>query len=267
MRATDFIYDGIQLSELGYMIGYLDGGSSLGAVDTDSQRSFSNLTLFGGKWQPATVATYKDTLRFNFSVIKNPCNGDDNAEISLEDIRVFKRWLNRPDFHELRIIDDEFDGIFWKGSANVKEVHNSGVCVGFDVTFFTDRPFGLADEIGLTGNAEANEKIVFVDISDEIGRIYPDFTVTVLSAGNLTITNNHDALPTVVKNCSANETITFSKILQVTSDKGTHNLSNDFNWHFPRIVNDFNDIENVFTFSLPVNYSIKYNPIVKAVIA
>ena len=266
MKATDFIYDGIQLSELGYIIAYLDGGSSLGAVDTDSQRAFSNLSLFGGKWQPVTVATYKDSLRFNFSVIKNPCNGD-NAEIPLEDIRVFKRWLNRPDFHELRIIDDQFEGIFWKGSANVKEVHSSGVCVGFDVTFYTDRPFALADEVGLFGSATDDEEIIFMDVSDEIGRIYPEFIVKVLSAGDLTITNNRDSLPTVVKNCSVNETITFSKILQVTTDKATHNLSNDFNWHFPRIINDFDNIENIFTFSLPVEYSIKYNPIVKAVIA
>ena len=267
MRATDFIYDGIQLSDLGYIIGYLDGGTSMESVETDSQRSFGNLTLFGGKWQPATVATYKDTLRFIFSVIKNPCVDSDNEAISLEDIRYFKRWLNRPDFHELRIVDDAYDGIFWKGSANVKEVHNAGVCIGFEVTFYTDRPFALSDEIGLSGSVGANESIVLFDVSDEVGRIYPDLEVKILGAGNLAIENNRDQTATVIKNCAINERITFSKILQISSSKSNHNLSLDFNWHFPRIINSFEDSKNIFTFSLPVDYTIKYNPIVKATIS
>lgn len=267
MRATDFIYDDVQLSSLGYMIGYIDGAGDLEAVDTDSQKTFGSLTLFGGKWQPVTVATYKDALRFTFSVIKDPCVFGDLIEISLEDIRYFKRWLNRPEFHKLRIVDDEYEGIFWNGSANVKEIHNSGVCVGFEVTFYTDRPFALEDDIMWKGTAQADEQIKLIDTSDEIGYIYPDMKIEVLSAGDLTIQNSRDEKHTLVANCVANEIITFNKVLQINSSIQSHKLADDFNWFFPRISNGYEDTENIFTFSLPCNYEITYNPIVKAVIA
>ena len=92
-------------------------------------------------------------------------------------------------------------------------------------------------------------------------------SVEVLSAGNLTIQNSRDDRHTLVNNCVANEIITFSKVLQIHSSVSSHKLANDFNWYFPRISNGYEDVENIFTFSLPCKYQITYDPIVKAVIA
>ena len=266
MTAVDFIYDGIYLSSLGYMIGYLDDVNALDTVGTDSQRSFGSFSLFGGKWQPLTVAYYKDSLRIGISIVKNPCNGDDMS-ISLSEIRAVKRWLNRPTYHELRICDDDYDGIFWMGSGNVEEVHNAGRCVGFNVTFYTDRPFALCDEKVFSGEVSGSGTVIIDDSSDEIGYIYPTFDIKVLSSGNLNITNSFDERVTVIKNCVANERINMTKVMQITSSTRGHAIGDDFNWKFPRICNDIGKTENGFMFSLPCEYSIKYNPIVKAVIA
>lgn len=268
MVADDFIYDGTQLSDLGFMIGYLDDADAVGTVETDSQRSFNSFSLFGGKWQPLSFTTYKNSLQIEMSVIKNPCAGsDDDPSISLAEIRRIKRWLNRPTYHELRIVNPEYEHVFWMGSANVEEIHHLGKCVGFHITFSTDRPFALGDTENFHGEVASNGTVTINDISDEIGYIYPDFEITLLDNGDLEIINSFDGRITDIKGCSSGETITMSKVMQITSSLPAHKVYNDFNWRFPRICNSYESAENVFSFSLPCTYSISYNPIVKAVIA
>lgn len=269
MTAEDFIYDGIQLSSFGLMIGYFDGPSDLDGVDTDSQRTFNNFSLFGGKWQPLSVSTYRDTLRITMSIIRNPCDAETQEDmvISLDDIRKIKRWLNRPDFHELRLVDPEFDGIFWNGSCNVEEVHAKGKCVGFNLTFDTDRPFALADPVTYSGSVEAGGHVAIDDISDEIGYIYPDVEITLRGGGDFSIHNSMDDRTTLIKNCTSGETITVSKVLVIESSLASHKIMDDFNWKFLRIGNTYSDRINMLTFSNACEYKITYNPIVKAVIA
>ena len=266
MKAEDFTYDGIALSSLGYIIVNFDDSSGFDSVDTDSQRSFNNFSFFGGKWQPLSISIYKDILKIEISFIKNPTVYDDMT-ISLANIRSIKRWLNRPDFHELRITNNEYNGIFWMCSANIEEVHHLGECIGFTATFYTDRPFALGDLEDIYGSVAANESITFNDKSDEIGYIYPDFEVTLASSGNLSIVNSFDGRETIINNCTANEKIVMSKMMQISSSLVAHKVCDDFNWRFPRICNSFGNTTNTFTFSLPCSYKITYNPIIKVVIA
>ena len=267
MRATDFIYDGVNLSAFGFMIADINDSSGLGTVTTDSQRSFSNFTMFNGAWQPLTISTYKDTLRIELSIVKNPCNGGDMI-ISLDEIREIKRWLNRPTFHKIRLLDEngEFDGIYWNGSANVQEIHHMGACVGFTVTFYTDRPFALSDECGYKGSVAANGTVEIIDVSDEEGYIYPEIIITPKSAGTLDICNSFDDRHTIIRDCVNGETITITRELQISTTT-SRNIGRSFNWKFLRICNTFGNRKNVFTFSLPCDYTITYNPIVKAVMA
>ncbi len=270
MRATDFIYDGVRLSDYGFMIADIDDSSGLGTVTTDSQRSFSNFSMFNGIWQPLSISTYKDTLRIELSIIKNPCNIDsqEDAVISLDEIREIKRWLNRPTFHQIRLLDEygEYDGIYWNGSANVQEIHHLGACVGFRATFYTDRPFALSDPYEYTGTVGANGVVKIVDLSDEEGYLYPEITLKPLSAGTLDIVNSIDNRHCIIKDCVANEVITITPELQI-STTNSRNIGKSFNWKFLRISNNYYNKINEFTFSLPCDYSFKYNPVVKAVIA
>lgn len=269
MRATDFIYDGTQLSSLGYVIGRISDAGTLDVVNTDSQRSFSNFSLFEGKWRPLAVSTYKDVLKIEMSIIKNPCDASfqDDMKIPLSEIRMIKRWLGRPTFHELRIVDDEYDGIFWMGSCNVEEVHSGGICVGFNLTFTTDRPFALADKLVFRGRVSAGDEVAILDESDEIGFIYPDVEIQVVEPGDFTITNGFDGRQTIIRNCSGGEKITMSKVLTIETTDGAHAIGDDFNWKFLRINNNYDSRVNILTFSGECTYKISYNPIVKAVIA
>lgn len=270
MQADDYLYDGITLSAMGYILADTDDSSGLNTIETDSQRSFSSLSMFNGAWQPLSVSTYKDALKIEFSVVKNPCNAPSQEDmyLTLNEIRQFKRWMNRPTFHEFRIFDKsgDYDGIFFMGSANVEEIHVMGHCVGFDVTLYTDRPFALADEVVITGDVVANGTVKITDFSDEEGYIYPEITLELKQGGNLEIVNDFDDRHLLIKNCVVNEVITITRELQISTSK-PRNIGKYFNWKFIRISNNYKNRVNNITFSLPCKYTIKYNPIVKAVVA
>ena len=105
------------------------------------------------------------------------------------------------------------------------------------------------------------------DESEELGAVYPkSFTVKVLTAGDLIIKNDMDDLSryTEIKNCVANETLTFDCIHKViTSDKEHTKLYNDFNYVFPRLINEFSECMNQFYLTLNSTVVVDYNPIRK----
>ena len=69
---TDFIYDGLRLSDLGYMIVSFDGSKS-GEVDTDSQLSYNHAPMMSGKRQPYITSIYEDPLKMEIQIGKNLC--------------------------------------------------------------------------------------------------------------------------------------------------------------------------------------------------
>ena len=230
MGANDFVYDGISLSSLGYIIVEFDSSSGFDDIKSDSQRDFDSFSLMGGKWMPLSVSTYKDSLKLSFSIMKNPVNADSQEDlyISVSDIRAIKRWLNRPTFHTLRAIydNDEYAGIFFNASANVEEVHFLDKCVGFNIDFTTDRPFALGDEITISGSVAANGTITITDASDEIGYIYPDVQITCGSSGTLNILNDFDNSATIIQGCSADEVITISNVFTDDNKKPQRQIDN-----------------------------------------
>ena len=94
--------------------------------------------------------------------------------------------------------------------------------------------------------------------------MYPDFVVTLLSGGDLTITNSFDGRQTVINNCVSGEKITMKNMVIETSNS-THakTIMNDFNFKFPQICTSYNNAKNTYTFSLPCTVSVTYRPVRK----
>ena len=90
-------------------------------------------------------------------------------------------------------------------------------------------------------------------------------TVTCKELGNLTIFNSYDNRQTIVNNCIVNETISFSKYLQISSSRTVHELGNDFNYKFLRIGNNMETNINEISFSMACDYTIAYNPVRKVI--
>ena len=263
----DFIYNGISLSSLNYVIVDFNDGSSLGGISTDSQRSHEHVSMFNGKFQPFSSSTFNDVLKMEFSIMKKACPEDLGYIVTMEEIEGLKRWLNSPTPKKLKIVDYDFFDFYWMGSFNVEEVFAGGERVGANLTFESDRPFALKEARVYEGSIADtdNDSITILDTSDEPGYIYPTLQITVGEAGDLTLTNSFDGRETVIKNCEADETIMFTDTCQISTDSETHEVSDDFNFRFLRICNTYGNIKNVITSSLPITYSISYNPIAKVV--
>lgn len=267
---TDFIYDGLRLSDLGYMIVSFEGSKS-GEVDTDSQISYNHAPMMSGKRQPYITSIYEDPLKMEIQIGKNLCvDGKESTSksaytITLDDMAFLKRWLVRPHPHKLNITGDEYNGIYWMGSFNVSEYVFGDGRVGATLEFECDAPFGYKEDVVFSGDLDTNGTFEYNCTSDEIGWIYPNLTITVKEDGDLNIKNT-DNREIIIKNCKANEVITIDKNLQISSTFETHKIADDFNYTYYRINNSFNSTANSLTSNLAISYEIRYSPIAKAVI-
>ena len=182
-------------------------------------------------------------------------------------MREIKHWLTPPVAKKFEIPDNkEYFRYYWEGIFDVEEVWFGGMRIGFNLTLTCNRPFGIREPAVHTGILEAGDSFTIFDSSDDQGYIYPSMVITCLEAGNLTLTNSYDERETIIKNCAANEVITITPELQISTSLTSHKLSNDFNWKFLRIGNTFDNNKNTISSSLKINYDIEYNPIIKAVI-
>lgn len=261
MAVSDFIYDNIYLSEFNsgkYVMGYFSADEQ----PTQGDMNINQVSLFGGKEQPFVYTNYESTLTFTIGIIKNPCVTSE-TDISIAEMENLKRWLCRPAPHIFKLNDSDYNGIYWEGTFKVEEQIVGNKRVGVILSFISTRPYALQDDVVYTGTVAANGKVTINDVSKEIGYIYPDITLTVLTDGNLTIYNDFDQRQTIIKNCEADEVIIFSKYQQISTDSATHDLFNDFNYKFIRIGNNYATTENKLSFSLSCRYVITYNPIRK----
>lgn len=267
---TDFEYDGTLLSDFGYAIVNFDSVKD-GEVNTDSQITFNHATMMRGKYQPFSSYIYEDVLKMELYIGKDMCrintaNERFDYNISVSEMSFLKRWLSRPTPHVLRAIgDDEYTGIFWRGSFIVEEYTLGDGRIGAHLTFECDAPFGYMNDVVIRGDIESNEEFKYNCTSDEIGYIYPKLTILLKGDGDLKFSNSHDGRETIIKNCVSNEIITISKDLQISSSVSSHKIMNDFNFVFYRVSSAFGNVENSITSNLPIEFIIEYNPYVKAV--
>lgn len=260
MSISDFCYDGIYLSDYKWMIGGFDNTSFGQSIQTDSQRTFNNISLMHGKYMPFSSTPFNNALVMTFQIMKNPCSFDD-LYLTRDQVAEMKHWLNRPKAHKFQI----YDGMYWEGSFNVTEIVGNGHCVGLELEFTATAPFGFKEFSQIEGDLAANGTFKVEDISDDAGSLFPTLVITCTSAGDLKIMNSLNEKTTLVKNCQANETITFTAQEQILTDSTTHNIMDDFNFIFPQVCNDYRNNQNVYTITLPCHYTFSYKPIAKVV--
>ena len=266
MKALDFNYDGLFLSDFGCVLCTFDN-ASFGTYSVGSEISFNTTPINFGKRHLLTSVRYDSCLSAEFTICKNAENlrNNENKYFTIEEQRDILRWLNRPNFHTFYLLDEGYEDIYYNASFNVSKIELAGNVIGFSLKFFTDRPFGTRKKYKKNIAIIApNESAIVKDISDEIGYIYADVVVTCNQSGTLTIVNQMDGRITEIKNCVSGETITMKDMIIETNDT-THRktIMNDFNFVFLRISNTFKNKNNRLTFSLPCTAVISYSPIRK----
>lgn len=261
MKCYDFWYDGLKLSDFGFMICSFDSGGT-DTISNGSEITFNQVSTLNGAKQELTSIQYDDCITATIQICKNLCN-DGSFEISVEKMRDIMRWLNRKSFHKFKLIDDEYTNIYFEASFNVSKIEIGGKICGFELEMTTNRPFALMEPVEIVIDNPTSGKVhAFFSNSDEEGYIYPDMEIVVKGDGKLDLYSITEDRHMVVDNCKAGEVVTIDyPIIQSSLD--SHKIQNDFNWIFYRVSTSFKNKENEFTVSLPCSVKIKYSPIVK----
>lgn len=261
MKAYDFEYDGLRLSDMGFMICTFGNGKSK-AVSNGSHISFNTVSTLNGRKFELTSFEYDNYLTATFYICKNPCVSD-AQEISLEESRKIMNWLNRGRFHKFKLLDLEYVNIYFEASFNINKVEFDGKIYGFELEMVTNRPFAIQEPVIVVfKNIVANSQRKIVSQSDEEGFIYPNMEITIEDSGDFELYNVTEERRMRIANCEAGEVIKIGYPI-ITTSNPSHKIQNDFNWEFFRIVNSFKNKENDIVFSLPCTVRIEYTPIVK----
>ena len=269
MYAIDFNYDGLSLSDFGFIICDFSPSDGANILDDGTLLQFSKVSYHSGKRWGLTDTKYESCIQTTFDVCKNPDTiNPDEMRITDDEYRDIVRWLNRREFKRLYFIYDDTenkDFRYYNASFNISKIKIAEVLCGLRLTMETDKPFAYGTEVKNNWTvANSTTRFKLTDLSDEIGYIYPTVKITCSQAGNLSIYNDRDSRTVVINNCSAGEVIIINGEIQtISSSLNAHKISNDFNYEFPKIINTMDNRDNYYRFSLPCSVEISYLPIVK----
>ena len=270
MYAIDFEYDGQYLSDYGFIICHFDYSSGATTADAGSKITFNKVARSNGKQFSLTSAKYDECVQTTFDICKNPdlYENYDDRQITNDEYRDLMRWLNRREFLKFQVFDEdegERDTCYYNVSFNVEKIKIAEKLFGLRLTMESDKPFGYGQEQSVSWTfADSSTTRILSDISDEIGFLYPDMTITCNANGDLSIYNELENCTMTIKNCSVGEVITINGATQIISTTySSHDIANDFNYEFFRIGNTIDNRNNRISVSKPCNMVIRYTPIIK----
>lgn len=270
MFALDFEYDGQYLSDYNFIICDFDSSNGTKTVDAGSKITFEKVSRNGGRIHTLVKAKYDECIKSSFAICKNPdlCQTYEERYITNDEYRDLVRWLNRREFLRFRLLSDEYtDTCYFNASFNVETITIADRLVGLQLSMETDKPFGYGEKetrkLVFTQNV-TQKKIV--DVSDEIGYIYPDVVIKVtIPSGTITINNVEQDSHLSINGCTENEIITIQGEEKIISTSmNAHDIYNDFNYDFLKIGNTLtNNVNTITSDSGGCEVTISYYPIVK----
>ncbi len=261
---VDFMFDGQLLSHFGYMMCSFDQSVDENIVVSEMDYTDISSPLSDVSHKVAT--SYSNNYQRTIQICKNICDNQEDDELTNDDISELAKWLCRKDYKWFKWVDDEDDDeIFYEVRCTLSKVLLHGVCRGVEITIQSNRPFAVTKPITSIYSLEADSSFKINCFSEEEGYIYPDMTITMRGGGNFELTNVNENRTTAIDNCIADEVITIdgSDILQITSSNSSHSLAKDYNYKFPRLVNEYRNSVNTFSCTLPCIIALTYRGIRK----
>ncbi|WP_305180964.1 phage tail domain-containing protein [Faecalibaculum rodentium] len=265
MELIDFEYAGQRLSDMGLMMCSF-GTTGDETTDIGNVREMNNVKSARADIYYSVGSSYSDTFAPTFSICKNPCVPNTTDYFTEEEVHQIVRWLNRPKYEKFVPIYDDgsFSDVYFMVTFNLTLEKAAGKVAGFNLEFMTNAPYGFQEPV--TVSYQGVTTFTITDESDEIGAIWPEMTITCKESGDLSIASNQMKYNSLIKGCTAEETITFSGLTkQISTNKESHKdiHKGDFNFIFPFVGNTYSDRTNTFTFSIPVDVTLTYSPIRK----
>ena len=258
-----FTFDNKTSDEYGLMVCEFDGNAPSDTTGGNIEFTLTSSPI-QNRWYKSGNANYSEAIKFEFQVIKQNFEPIDSYEYS-----AIARWLQRKDdYKEFTVTRLDYDTIHFNVQLNISPISVAGDILGISISGITDSSYAYGQLITkkvTTKNGMGTLK--FVDMSDEIGYIYPDIEIDISTACNLKITNEMSGEFFTLNNCVDNEVIKIDgQFLEITSSALSHKIYNDTNYKLPRIVNDLNKRTNIFKIEGNCSITMKYRPIRKVVI-
>lgn len=280
MYASDFVYDGMKLSDYGMIIASMDNDTD-GTVSSGGDVTFNTVKPTGSNKFALYSAVYEEVFTDTFQIFKNPCESDD-PYLSPMQVSELQNWLCRDKFYKFKIDQDDMLEFYWMASFSTKVIRYNGRPIGLELTLTTDAPFAYEDDIKRTFEIARGGSVPVYNLSDHEGKIYPNLTITVKEAGTFRLENMRDMYPfeattddiivddkhlghTVfqVKNCVAGEVLTIDSTHKVITSSVRSALGSDCNYLFPYIISSFRGTPNYYRANLGCSVTISYAPIRK----
>lgn len=269
MYLTDFIYDGVKLSSLGYLVGSAVTSNNESA-SAGSKLELSTVYNRGNYITSIVDATYKEQITATFDIIKYACNDTADSIVEDREISYIMRWLNKPQYCKFKPLYDDasFPDVFFMGTfTEINTIQKGGNVVGFTLTFTSNAPYGYADYDDISFSLEKNIPFIYYDESDADGIHYPESMIIEISGNDdFQLYNDLTKKKTIINNCIG-DTITFDCIHKtVLSNKSSQHTTffKDFNYVFPGFISSYITGEpNILTSTMNCDVTLIYKPIRK----
>lgn len=266
MIIKDFIFNNKKLSEFGYAL--VSFSESLDDIKMGSHVTFNTVKSSRNNIMRTTSVTFDEVLTTQFDIAKYNCETGVVSYLKLEDIREIMNWLNIHENKRLIFLDleDGYDDVFYLGSfLTIDKIVKNSQTLGLRISFTSCLPYALSMDELLDYEIQANSSIYLVNDNDCKGYLIPDsFEILIKEDGNLLIENLTTKLTTEIKNCHKDEKIVINgDTLWIDTNFNEHDICNDFNYNFIKLLKNDETNKNVLQFSLSCSVHIKVNYIRK----
>lgn len=258
LYAKEFIFDNKMCSEFDLMICSFDNGNSNGDMGANIE-FITTTTPICGKWRKLASKETKP-LESRFQVCKI-----DNSYIDAYERQAIVRWLSRRDsYKKLQFVQDDYEQVWFNAYiTSIEFIEVGNQVTGLTINWKADASHGYGEIRRCEYNEGSTSPLEFFDNSDQDGYIYPDVEIEVIKDGTIEIYNFTEGRTFRIDNCKAGERITQNgDILQLSTTLLSHNVLNDFNFNFFRIINTYETRKNVIATS-GCNIKFSYYPIRK----
>lgn len=267
MILSDFEWCGQSGSLFGLLPCSFDS-SALETGENGANLEFTTIRAPGSDRQKPLPGRYAEALTGTFRVCKNP-ETTPSPYFSAEDIRFFNRWLNRRDgYHKFKICkngDDGYSEFYFRAFLNLKKLELGGHVTGLEITVTTDSPYAYFEPrtavMELTVDAP---RYTYTDVSDEVGRLYPAFTILCKAPGDLSLQNGLSGIKSCIRDCSPGEVLTMDSEHRILSSSLRKDaVMKSFNFGWLDIMNTYDNRQNIYSANLPCTVIMTYSPIAK----
>lgn len=228
--------------------GEVDSYLSQEAIYADSTRG-TKRTMYGTK--------YNSVALLNITVMR-----PDGSEFGIEKTREINRWLtgsNQYSWMDL-YVGDEVKYRMHCFIQDVKPYKLDSRIVGFVITAESSSPWCYSSLQTVSQAVSGDATLQINNQSDDLYTYTELRTIFQNSTGEtLTITNNTLGQTTTITKLVANEVITLSENMFITSDNTTRIFGNDFNYVWPKLKSGTNDfaVSGVGTIIFEYIYAMK----------